>query len=169
VWQNKYPPKIFVVISSHLEFQREIFSTYIYLSYAHKMYFKVTRITVTSSSDFSVLENFHREMHSWISHAEQESAVWISLPKMTKYAGRFHFEIPSDWWVNCKKKSWGILFAAPVCYTSSSLKSILILVYALLSRTVPLTPSLYLVSETNASPEFLDSLFLRPAVRHPNT
>ena len=42
---------------------------------------------------------------------------------------------------------------------------LLILVYALLSRTVPLTPSLYLVSETHASPEFLDSLFLCPAVR----
>ena len=39
---------------------------------------------------------------------------------MTKYAGKFHFEIPSDWWENCKK-IWGILFAAPVCYTNSSL------------------------------------------------
>jgi len=47
--------------------------------------------------------------------------------------------------------------------------SILILVYALLSRTIPLTPSLYLVSETHSSPEFLDSLFLHPAVSHPHT
>ena len=56
-------PKIFAVLSSRLEFQSEILSTYIYSSYAH-MHFKVIRITVTSSGDFSVLGNFHREMHS---------------------------------------------------------------------------------------------------------
>ena len=42
-------------------------------------------------------------------------------------------------------------------------------IYGLTSLLVPLTPSLYLVSETHASPEFLDGLFLRPAVRHPHT
>ena len=49
---------------SAVKFQSEILSTYIYSSYAHIMYFKVIRITVTSPSDFSMLENFHREMHS---------------------------------------------------------------------------------------------------------
>ena len=58
------PQKNFAVLSSHLEFQSEILSSYIYSSYAHIIYFKVIRITVTSPSDFSVLENFHREMHS---------------------------------------------------------------------------------------------------------
>jgi len=52
------------------------------------MYFKVIKITVTSPSDFSVLENFHREMHSWISRAEQDvnqlsgchCQKWLNMP-----------------------------------------------------------------------------------------
>jgi len=52
------------------------------------MYFKVIRITVTSPSDFSVLENFNREMHSWISRAEQDvkqlsgfnCQKWLNMP-----------------------------------------------------------------------------------------
>jgi len=82
------------------------------------MYFKVIRITVTSPSDFSVLENFRREMHSWniACRTGCESAVWISLPKMTKYADKFHFEIPSDWWENCKKILGGFFCRACVLH-----------------------------------------------------
>ena len=121
MWQNKYPPKIFAILSSRLEFQSEILSTYIYSSYAHIMYFKVVRITVTSPSDFSS-KTF---IEKCIPEYRVQNRMWIScldfIAKMTKYAGKFHFEIPSDWWENCKKNLRGILFAAPVCYTNSSL------------------------------------------------
>jgi len=50
-----------------------------------------------------------------------ETAVWISLPKMTKYAGKFHFEIQATDKKTAKKNLRGILFTAPVCYTNSSL------------------------------------------------
>ena len=151
MWQNKYLRKIFAVISSHLELQSEIFSTYIYLFYAHKMYFKVIRITVTSPSDFSVLENFHREMHSRISRAEQD---------VNQLSG-FHFQK----WLNMPA-NFILKFQATV--EKTAIKSYGDF-FRRTCRTVPLTPSLYLVSETHTSPEFLDSMFLHPAVRHPHT
>ena len=119
MWQNKYPPKIFAVFSRRftLGFQSEILSTHIYSTYAHIMYFKVIRITVTSPSDFSVLE-----MYSWISRAEQNvkqlsglhCQKWLNMPANFI----LKFQVTDE---KTAKNLRGILFAAPLCYTNSSL------------------------------------------------
>jgi len=143
VWQNKYPPKIYAVLSSHLGFQSEILSTYIYSSYAHIMYFKVIRITVTSPSDFSVLENFHREMHSWISRAEHDvnqlsgfhCQKWLNMP------ANFILKFQATDDKTAKKILGGFFLSAPACYTNSSLALAGIITYISLRFTQSNNPT----------------------------
>jgi len=75
-----------------------------------------------SPSDFSVFKNFHREIHSWISRSEQDvkqlsgfhCQKWLNMP-----ANFFlKFQATDE---KTAKNLRGILFAAPVCYTNSSL------------------------------------------------
>jgi len=164
VWQNKYPRKIFAVFSSRFTLwisKRNFINTFI--QPMHTMYFKVIRITVTSPSDFSVLKNFHREMHSWISCAEQDvkqlsgfhCQEWLNMP------ANFILKFQATDEKTAKKIFRGILFATPVCYTNSSLVLADIYTYISLCFTQSNSPthtkSLFSF-RTHASREFLNSV-----------